>query len=275
MKVLLSVFALIGTALCCLFSSTTAISPIFAQDQIVKDQIIIPKENLKNFTDVGDFTQTDYRETFNPFKAFDNLLRTPQVKNTVWSNHGDVTGFTVNLNEPLNKAVCSADIYVIKPQGSPFQLTVGNKTVEGVLNSNLKQLTFGGSEQKTCVENVSTIQLNVQPGMGTKWTSIEEIKLFAEKTIPDIEPPVCEPGYYYDSVLKQCVKIEKPVDNSTIILNVSNSSIIVNADADSNVVVNQPSQSVEAEEAQDEQEDEEDEDKKKEEEKKKEKSDKN
>lgn len=249
MKVIhFSIIVAISLSLSLLFGTAT----IFGQQPIEKEQIII-KYNLKQYTDYGNYPQSDYRDVFNPFKAFDNQLRTETVKNSAWSQLGD-SGFTVTLNNPLDKPICSAEINVYNPQNSPFLLTIGNKSIEGVLDSTLKQVSIGGNE---CAGNVDKIKLDVKAT--GKWTSISEIKLFTEKKIPPIEPPVCPPGSYYDDKLKQCVQVSNPINgtvitNSTIALNVSNSTVTVNADDSSNIVIQKIEQDKEDEEEQEEEE---------------------
>lgn len=210
-----------------------------ANSQVEKQQIII-KDSIKDFEDYGLETATDYIETFTPPKAFDNLLLSPQIKNTAWSQRGDA-GFIVNLNNVLSQPICSAEIFTKGPMNSPFLLTIGNKSVEGLLDTTTKTVSFGPE----CAKAVSQIKFDVKQNFDV-WSPIEEIKLFTEKVIPPIDPPVCPPGTYYDSVLKKCVQIENPIENgtaivnSTLLLTVSNSTITINADETSKVIANNP-----------------------------------
>lgn len=204
--------------------------------QVEKEQVFI-KDNIKNYTGYGsDQISSDYRDIYNPAKAFDNLLPTTEMPNAMWSDY-DNSGFIIHLQNKLDKSICSADILQSTPKNSPFTLTVGSKTVEGVLDSTLKSVTF-----PECAKNVEQIKLNVKAP--EKWTSISEIKLFSEKKIPPPEPPVCPPGTYWDSNLEKCVEnIPNPVNqtilitNSTINFDVTNSTLKIKADKVTDIII--------------------------------------
>lgn len=204
-----------------------------------KKQIII-KDNIKSSDDYGLETSTDYVTTFTPEKAFDNILLSPQVKNTAWSQRGDA-GFTVDLANVLKDPVCSAEIFVKNPQSQPFLLTVGNKSIEGILDSTIKTVSFAPD----CIKSADQIKFDVKQPFNV-WSPIEEVKLYTDEIIPPIDPPVCPPNMHYDANLKKCVENENPVTNgttfvnATISLNVSNSTITINADENSKVIANNP-----------------------------------
>ena len=198
-----------------------------------KQQVII-KDNIKNFDWYGLEYSTDYVSTFSPPKAFDNKLITPQEKNVGWSQLGN-SGFTVTLQNPLDKQICSAEIIPLNPKNSPFQLTVGDKSVEGKLDSTSINVNF-----PVCAQNIDLIKFDIK-SPNNKFNPIQEIKLFTSNKIPPIEPPVCGPNQYYDDKLKKCVDIQLPINgttitNSTLALNVSNSTITITTDASSKVI---------------------------------------
>lgn len=233
----ISIFAIVTICFGLLLGSVASFANVNAQ--VEKQQIII-KDNIKSYEDYGLETSTDYIETFTPPKVFDNLLLSPQVKNTAWSQRGDA-GFIVNLNNVLSQPICSAEIITKGPMNSPFLLTIGNKSVEGLLDTTQKTVSFGPE----CAKAVELIKFDVKQAFDV-WSPIEEIKLFTEKVIPPIDPPVCPPGTYYDANLKKCVQIENPIENGTAIVNstisltVSNSTITINADENSKVIANNP-----------------------------------
>lgn len=208
-----------------------------------KKQIIL-KDNIKSSDDYGLETSTDYVTTFTPEKAFDNILLSPQVKNTAWSQRGDA-GFTVNLNNQIKEPVCSAEIFTKGPQSQPFLITVGNKSIEGLLDSTIKTVSFAPD----CVKNVDQIKFDVKQPFNV-WSPIEEIKLYTDEIIPPIDPPVCPPNMHWDANLKKCVENDTnpPLGNgttfvnSTLSINVSNSTITINADENSKVIANNPGQ---------------------------------
>lgn len=203
------------------------------QQEEEKQQIII-KDNIKTFDWYGLEYATDYVSTFTPPKAFDNKLITPQEKNVAWSQLGN-SGFTVTLQNPLDKQICSAEIIPLNPKNSPFLLTVGNKSVEGKLDSTSIPVNF-----PVCAQNVDLIKFDIK-SPNDKFNPIQEIKLFTSNKIPPIEPPVCGPNQYYDEKLKKCVDIQLPINgttitNSTLNLKVSNSTITITTDASSKVI---------------------------------------
>ena len=207
-----------------------------AQAQTTKEQIII-KNNISKYTDYGEYLKQIYRDEYTPLKAFDNLLPTNQITTTLWSQFGNA-GFVVDLKNSINQPVCYAEIVVLEPRNAPFLLTVGDKAVEGKLDSTLTQVNF-----PECVTNANQIKFDVKSDY---WTSIAEIKLYTDNIVPPIEPPVCPPDSYWDEKLKECVAIISPISNgttivnSTITLNVSNSTVTVNADETSKVVATTP-----------------------------------
>ena len=229
---------IIITILALLFSVTIAtitITSAIGQEQ-EKQQIIIT-DSIKNYSIYGsDKVSSDYREIYTPLRAFDNLEPNAQVTHTYWSDYGDA-GFIINLKGKLDRAICSAEILQPTPRNSPFLLTVGSKSVEGVLDSTTKQVSF-----PECVKNVNEIKLDVKAP--NAWTTLSEIKLFTNKKIPPVEPPICPPGTYWDSTLKKCVedvpgKINQTilVTNSTINFDVVNSTLKIHADKVSSIII--------------------------------------
>ncbi len=226
---------IIITILALLFSVVTLANFVSAQEQ-EKQQVIIT-DNIKNYSIYGnDKVSSDYREIYTPLKAFDNLEPNAQVTHTYWSDYGDA-GFIVNLKGNLDRAICSAEILQPTPRNAPFLLTLNSKSVEGVLDATTKTVSF-----PECVKNVNEIKLDVKAP--DKWTTLSEIKLFTNKIIPPVEPPICPPGTYWDSTLKKCVenvpgKINQTilVTNSTINFDVVNSTLKINADNVSSIII--------------------------------------
>jgi hypothetical protein len=204
---------------------------------IEKEQVFINKDNIKNYTSHGSpLVSSDYRDVYNPTKVFDNLLPTTDVPNTKWSDYDDAD-FTILLKNKLDRVICSAEIIQETPRNSPFLLSLSTQSVEGVLDSTTKTVTF-----PTCVKDVKDITLQVIAP--DKWTSISEIKLFTDKKIPPPEPPICPPGTYYDSNLEKCVEnVPNPVNqtvlvtNSTINFDIVNSTLKIHADSISNIII--------------------------------------
>ena len=203
-------------------------------EEVEKQQLII-KDKIKSYDSYGLEYKSDYVNTFTPPKAFDNQLITELVKNSGWSQRGD-SGFIVNLDAPLDKQICSAEIIPLTPKNSPFLLTLGNKSVEGKIDSTSVTVNF----LPNCVKDVSQIKFDVKSPVDVR-NPIQEIKLFTQKTIPPIDPPTCPPDSYWDDKLKQCVKIDNHINgttitNSTIALKVSNSTITIVTDATTKVI---------------------------------------
>jgi hypothetical protein len=82
---------------------------------------------------------------------------------------------------------------------------LGETVFNGVLSSNQLYYTL----QPNCVEDFSTISVDVNNTTNNNnWTSIAEMKLFANTTIPvppPVEPPVCSVGQHYDQTQDKCV----------------------------------------------------------------------
>ena len=203
-------------------------------------QLLI-KDAIKSYEDYGGYTKSDYREIYNPLKMFDNEKVTVNTTHSFWSQYSD-SGFLINLNQPLNQSICSMELEVFNPKNSPYVLEIGGKTFNGSLDSTKVPINLG------CIDKVDKFSFSFDAD--NKWTTISEIKLFTEKKIPPVEPPVCPPNSYWDEKLKKCVAIQNTSNGTTIVnsnltFSVSNSSITVNADNSSELIFNIPPEIVE------------------------------
>lgn len=214
----------------------TASVTTFSQEEKVKQ--IILTDFIKQYSDYGQHDDPAYRETYNVLNLFDNQVNTTY---SFWSQLGDA-GFVADLKGPMDQQVCSAELYVFNPQNSPFVLRFGEREITGSLDSTVKKIDI-----PSCVKQVDEISFDVDGSTSTdlesaKWTTIEEIKLFTK----DIIPPVCPPNTKWDPNTQKCVPIDPPpvnngtnITNSTLTFNVSGSTITINADETSKIIIPQ------------------------------------
>lgn len=213
----------------------TASVTSFSQKEEIKQ--IILTDFIKQYSDYGQHTDPPYREIYNVLNLFDNKVNTSY---SFWSQLGD-SGFVADLKGPMDQQVCGAELYVFNPQNSPFVLRLGDKEITGSLDSTVKKIDI-----PDCVKQVNKISFDVDGSTSTdlesaKWTTMEEIKLFTKEIIP----PVCPPNTKWDSNTQKCVPIDPPVNNgtnitnSTLTFNVSGSTITINADETSKVIIPQ------------------------------------
>ena len=206
-----------------------------------KQQFTIPQNNFQNISSSGEIKDDPrYTDFYNPKKAFDGLVN----EDSFWAQLGKAN-FDVKLTNSLNKAVCWAEIGVLKPQQKvPFNLTIlgssNSKHVNGILDNTITTLDF--TEQK-CIPNVNQILFSVH-GKSNEYTAISEIKLYEDSTIPPIDPPVCPDGQKYNPVTKKCEdetgtgnQTGATITNSTVNLDITNSTVKVHADEVSEIVI--------------------------------------
>jgi hypothetical protein len=214
----------------------TASVTSFSQKEEI-NQVILT-DFIKQYSDYGQHTDPAYREIYNVLNLFDNKVNTTY---SFWSQLGD-SGFVADLKGPMDQQVCSAELYIFNPKNSPFVLHIGNKEITGSLDSTFKKIDI-----PNCAQQVDKISMDIDGSTSTdiesaKWTTIEELKLYTKKIIP----PVCPPNTKWDSGQQKCVPINPPpvnngtdITNSTLTFNVSGSTITINADETSKVIVPQ------------------------------------
>lgn len=250
-----------GTAF---FFSPTPITAVIAQGQEEEgeeEQIIISNDNFQNYTRYGEYTKFDYIQTYTPLKLFDNLLPNQNITHTYWSEFGNA-GFTIFLKSPLQKSVCSVEIYDKEPRNAQVVLKLGNekRVIQGKLNATLNSINL-----LECVKDVQKIKFDVKAN--NQWTTLAEIKLFSKQKLPPIEPPyTCPAGQHFDIAQNKCVPDSIPpppllppppppspsnnattttttntmttITNSTLKFDVSNSTLEINADTTSDILIN-------------------------------------
>jgi hypothetical protein len=230
----------------------TASVTTFSQKEEV--QQVILTDFIKQYTDYGQHADPAYREIYNVLNLFDNKVNTTY---SFWSQLGD-SGFVADLKGPMEQQVCGAELYVFNPQNSPFVLRLGDKEITGSLDSTVKKIDI-----PDCVKQIDKISLDIDGSTSTdlenaKWTTLEELKIFTKNVIP----PVCPPNTKWDADLQKCVPINPPIDNGTditnsnITLNVSGSTITINADETSEIIIPQKQSLIPEKEDEDEDEDE-------------------
>ena len=215
-----------------------------AQQETGKQQLFIKNNNIKSITDFGEYLDPAYREFYKPYNLFDNLTNTWSF----WSQYGS-SGFQVELKNPLDKLVCSVDIGVKDPtKNIPFGLVVSNaqtsKTVQGVLDSANKNVDI-----PQCIPNLNGIEFTFNPTLDPKWTILSEVKLFSNSSVvvPPVDPPICPAGQHYNDQAKKCEDDVPPtppinetvfVTNSTVNFDIKNSTMTINADSVSEIIIN-------------------------------------
>jgi hypothetical protein len=162
------------------------ISIIAQQEKIIKEQIIIPKDNIKSLSSYGNYeiVNPDYIKTYNASLLFDNKVG----GDSFWSNWGD-SGWKLELNNPIiEKEVCSIEMGVLNPQNNTYTFKMNNSTSTGILSSN--NIT---SIVDPCMSNLTNMSMDINTDetkpTQTRWTSISEVKLFSNKTIVIPPPP--------------------------------------------------------------------------------------
>jgi hypothetical protein len=192
----------------------------------------------------GKWNNTDYTTFYNVRNLFDNQTNSWSF----WGQYGK-SGFSVDF-VPLKYPVCSVEMQVFNPKNTPFKFQIASNetiaTLDGDLNNQLEIIQLD-----KCLSNANTMQLTSDaPG---NWTILSEVKLFSNVTTNPgpVEPPVCPPGMHYDDVLKKCVSntpepepepeyniTKLNIANSTVYANMTDSSLIVNLNDDSQIVEN-------------------------------------
>ena len=105
-------------------------------------------------------------------------------------------------------------------------------------------------EINNCIKDVKAISMTFDAPK--KWTTLSEIKLFSNGTnVPPVEPPTCQTGYHWDPVKKICVKdtttppngnaTHITISNSTATMDISDSKLVLNIDANTQVIENHQS----------------------------------
>ncbi len=200
--------------------------------------------NIQTIDAFGKYNDTAYTNFYNVRNLFDNQTNSWSF----WSQYGK-SGFIVSL-DPLDKPVCSVEIDVNNPKNTPYNIRLGNLETfvnfDGKLNKHKEILNINN-----CIKDVKGISATFNGDK--KWTTLSEIKLFSNKTnIPDPEPPICQTGYHYDPIKKKCVPdVVNPggnvthitISNSTALMDVINSKLVINIDADTQIIENHQSDS--------------------------------
>lgn len=207
--------------------------------QVVKEQIILDKNNIKSLTGFGAYEAIDpeYVSFYNASNLFDNKINSYSF----WSEYGN-SGFNLELNQPLNNNVCGVEINVLNPQNTSYIFKINNNTFNGILNT---QTVTGDFDP--CIKDMTKLSMNF--AAPNKWTTLSEVKLFSNETII-IEPPVCQPGTHYDPILKKCVPdvITKPnqtnivLNNTNVTMTAIDSTLKINLEGDSTVIYLPPPQ---------------------------------
>jgi len=198
--------------------------------------------NIQTIDAFGKYNDTAYTNFYNVRNLFDNQTNTWSF----WSQY-DKSGFVISL-DPLDKPVCSVEIDVNNPKNTPFNLRLGNPETfvnfDGELDKPKEILNI-----EPCLNDVKGISATFNADK--KWTTLSEIKLFSNGTnIPPVEPPTCQTGYHWDPVKKKCVPdVVNPggnvthitISNSTATMDVTDSKLILNIDADTQIIENHQS----------------------------------
>ena len=222
----------------------TAITTITANAASGKQLLI--GSNINTIDAFGKYNDTAYTNFYNVRNLFDNQTNSWSF----WSQYGK-SGFVISLN-PIDKPVCSVEIDVNNPKNTPFNLRLGNPETFINFNGKLdnqKEIL----EINDCIKDVKAISMTFDADNPKKWTTLSEIKLFSNGTnIPPVEPPTCQTGYHWDPVKKACVPdiVNPPgggnqtnitINNSTALIDVTNSKLVLNIDADTEIVENHQS----------------------------------
>lgn len=210
-----------------------------AQEQ--KEQLFVTKDNIKSIDSFGDYEaiNPEYTNFYNASNLFDGK----QNSYSFFSEYGPA-GIDLELNNPLEKPVCSVEIGVFNPQNTAFEFKLNDKTLTGFLSGAVIEGNFD-----TCVKDLKTIEMDfagVNATGAKKWTTLSEVKLFTNDTII-IEPPICGPGTHLDPTTGQCVPdvINPPptqgnvthvnIINTTATMNVTDSTLIISIDESSEI----------------------------------------
>ena len=203
--------------------------------------------NINTIDAFGKYNDTAYTNFYNVRNMFDNQTNTWSF----WSQYGK-SGFVISL-DPLDKPVCSVEIDTHQPKDTPFNLRLGNPETfvnfDGKLDKPKEIINIAD-----CIKDVKGISMTFNTD---KWTTLYEVKLFSNATnIPPVEPPICKDGYHWDAVLKKCVPNTVPggnathitITNSTATMDVIDSKVVLNIDADTQIIENHQSDDEEEEE---------------------------
>ena len=196
--------------------------------------------NINTIDPFGKYNDTEYTNFYNVRNLFDNQTNSWSF----WSQYGK-SGFVLSLN-PLTKPICSVELDVYQPKNTPFNLRLGNPDTfinfNGVLDNSKKIINI----EPQCINNVKGFSMTFDAPK--KWTTLSEIKLFSNSTnIPPVDPPICQDGYYWDPVKKMCVPnivnqngniTYITISNSTAVMDVKDSKIVLNIDADTQIIEN-------------------------------------
>jgi hypothetical protein len=175
-------------------------------------QITIPDNKIKDFVSTGEIVNQDYTTFYNATNVIDNN------KLTFWSQYGKQTGFVINLvADTLKKyEVCNVEIFVHNPKQQPYVLTIGPKSVNGILDSAVEKFNFSDN----CVKNVNKIAMSFNSP--DRYTSLSEIELFGKDlTYVPPPPPTDKPPVIIDG--ENATKIE--INNSNVDVQIKNSTV--------------------------------------------------
>src|SRR5215207_10590783 len=214
---------------------------VYAQTE-QKEQLFITKDNIKSIDQFGDYEKInpEYTNFYNASNLFDGK----QNSYSFFSEYGP-SGFELELNNPLEKEVCSIEIGVFNPQNTAFSFQLNDEKMNGVLNGAVIE-----GDLNPCVKDLDKIEMDfagVNSTGAKKWTTLSEFKLYTNDTII-IEPPICGPGTHLENgVCVPDVIIPPPnpgnvtqvdIINSTAFMNVTDSRIILNIGEDTEIITN-------------------------------------
>ena len=198
--------------------------------------------NINTIDAFGKYNDTAYTNFYNVRNLFDNQTNTWSF----WSQY-DKSGIVLALSNPLDKPVCSVELDVYKPQNTPYNMRLGSLDTfvnfDGNLANSKEVINIDN-----CIKDVKGISLTFNADK--KWTTLSEFKLFSNSTnIPPVEPPICTNGYHYDPIKKVCVPdiggggnvTHITINNGTALMDVTDSKIVLNIDADSQIIENHQS----------------------------------
>ena len=127
---------------------------------------------IDNTSSIGGITDKNYTDFYNVNKMFDNVTNI----NSAWSQHGQ-TSFDVILKQPLNKTVCTVELFVYDPKNTPYILNIQASTpknITGTLNAPVIPIDTG------CIKDLKGISMDFDGP--DKFTTLTEFKLFQNKT---------------------------------------------------------------------------------------------
>jgi hypothetical protein len=201
-------------------TTTTTTPPPPLQEEQPEQQIPITNTNIKSSKSFGQIVNPDYTG----FYTVSNLLDNTVNDISFWSQAGK-SSFYVELDSIMdNYQVCSAELNVYNPKGTPYLLDIGvSKNYTGVIDQTTEKIQFD-----KCVKNMDEL-LMIFDLPDKSFISIAEMKLFGKKIGTDTPPsptpnpdptptPPPQPGPYHNAT-----KIN--IQNSTAEIDIKNSTV--------------------------------------------------